>query len=69
MTTYKHYKGSLYKLVCIATHSETEEKLVIYKDENGDVFARPYDMFYETVQINDKEVPRFSKVSEIEGID
>jgi hypothetical protein len=62
MTTYKHYKGELYSLICIATHSETNEKLVIYKDKHENIHARPYAMFFENVKINGIEVPRFSKV-------
>lgn len=47
----------LYKILNIAEHTETKEKLVIYQalycDEskgiNFDVFARPYDMFMSEV--------------------
>ncbi|PED86679.1 hypothetical protein CON43_22625 [Bacillus cereus] len=62
MKYYKHYKGNIYELLFIATHSETEEKLVIYKNEEGQVFARPYDMFFEEVEVNGESVPRFKEV-------
>ena len=48
---YRHFKGNLYRVLAIATHSETDEKLVIYRalyDEGG-IFARPYDMFASQV--------------------
>ena len=51
---YKHYKGDLYLVEDVAIHSETNEKLVIYRALYGDnkLFARPYDMFLEKL---DKE--------------
>ena len=32
---YRHYKGNLYRLVCIARHSETLEDMVVYQDVNA----------------------------------
>lgn len=64
MTTFKHYKGDYYKLICIANHTETGEKLVVYKNEKDECFARPYEMFYQTIQLNGVEVPRFAEVKE-----
>lgn len=62
---YKHYKGNLYEVLGIALHSETLEKMVIYKalyeSEFGKnvIFVRPLKMFKENVLINGKKVPRF----------
>ncbi|MBT2759955.1 DUF1653 domain-containing protein [Paenibacillus sp. ISL-20] len=43
---YRHYKGGLYKIVSLATHTETQEGLVIYEDENRNRWARPIEMFF-----------------------
>lgn len=39
--TYEHFKGERYKVIAIATHSETGEPLVVYTDERGMAWARP----------------------------
>lgn len=62
MTKYMHYKGNVYYFISVATHSETEEKLVVYKNDEGRVFVRPYDMFFEKVMVNGKLVDRFKKI-------
>ncbi|AXY57143.1 DUF1653 domain-containing protein [Acinetobacter chinensis] len=59
---YQHYKGKLYQVFHVATHSETEEKLVVYQCLYGDysMWVRPLQMFAETVQLENGEVvPRF----------
>ena len=60
--TEKHYKGNLYQVFHVATHSETREKLVVYQCLYGDysIWVRPYEMFIETVELeNGQVVPRF----------
>lgn len=66
---YKHYKGKMYEVIGVARHSETLEKLVVYKalydGEFGKnaLWVRPLKMFTEKVKVDGKEVPRFSLVS------
>jgi hypothetical protein len=54
---YRHFKGDLYIVEDIATHSETEEKLVIYRQLYGEgrLFARPYDLF--TSEVDHRKYP------------
>ncbi len=70
---YKHYKWSLYKVLWLAMHSETEEKLVIYKALyeipklekefwKEPLFVRPYEMFSEYVEFNGKKIKRFELI-------
>ena len=48
---YKHFKDKLYQIVTVAEHSETGEKMVLYRALYGDnkLWCRPYDMFLEAV--------------------
>lgn len=48
---YKHFKGDMYIVEDIAIHSETLEKLVIYRELYGEgkLYARPYDLFISKV--------------------
>ena len=55
---YRHFKGELYRVEGLATHTETGDLLVIYKSATHDgvtTWARPLDMFCR--KINGK--PRF----------
>lgn len=58
---YRHYKGKNYTVIGIARHSETQEELVVYRQEYGDkgLWVRPLAMFEEMVSVEGQEVPRF----------
>lgn len=51
---YKHYKGDLYIVEDIATHSETLEKFIVYRALYGDneLWIRPISLFIEEVNKN-----------------
>ena len=61
---YKHYKGNEYKVIDIATHSETLEKMVVYRAlyGNEDVWVRPASMWSEEVDTANGKVLRFEFV-------
>ncbi|MBX7291180.1 DUF1653 domain-containing protein [Clostridium chauvoei] len=44
---FRHFKGDLYLLEDFVTHSETQEKLVLYRALYGEcgLYVRPYEMF------------------------
>jgi hypothetical protein len=60
---YRHYKGNLYELTGIARHSETLEKMAVYKalssPDEENLWVRPLAMFMENVCVEGKVVPRF----------
>lgn len=59
---YRHFKGGIYQVMEVATHSETEESLVVYKNASERFFVRPLDMFLECVDHEGAIVPRFEKL-------
>ncbi len=61
---YQHYKGNRYTLIAIAVHSETLEKMVVYKALYGEgtVWVRPLSMWNALVEVDGKQIPRFQYV-------
>lgn len=58
---YRHYKGQDYEVLGSATHSETEERFVVYRALYGErgLWVRPEAMFIENVLVDGKQIPRF----------
>lgn len=58
---YQHYKGHLYQVLSVATHSEDETLYVVYQALYGDygIWVRPLSMFMEQVEVNGQVQPRF----------
>jgi len=63
---YKHYKGYEYIAITQVSHTETCETMVLYAPLYGDsgLWVRPFDMFYETITVDGKEVERFTYLGE-----
>jgi hypothetical protein len=66
---YMHYKGKEYEVIGFALHSETLEKLVVYRPlyetpdiEKGTLWVRPIHMFEEMVVHHGNSLPRFAKM-------
>ncbi len=63
---YRHFKGNEYRLLHIATHSETGEKMAVYQPLYGDmdIWVRPLTMWTEIVNHGGVETQRFTFISE-----
>lgn len=70
---YQHYKGAYYEVLGISLHTETQEKMVLYRalypcldlaKEYGEdpLFVRPYAMFCGDVETNGQSTPRFKYI-------
>ena len=61
---YRHYKGGDYAVYGVATHSETEESMVVYRPLYGEraLWVRPLAMFEEVVERDGETMPRFEFV-------
>lgn len=63
---YRHYKGNKYTVIGVARHSETEEELVVYRQEYGEfgLWVRPVAMFAEMVEVEGCSTPRFERLAD-----
>ena len=69
--TYEHYKGKRYEVIGVAHHTETLEEMVTYRALYDDpefgrkaLWVRPKSMFLESLEVDGKEVLRFTLVDE-----
>jgi len=63
---YRHYKGYEYQLIDTVTHSESMDNMVLYRPLYGEkkLWVRPYDMFFEMLTIDGRQVERFKWIAE-----
>lgn len=61
---YRHYKGGIYEIVCEARlEADPGVIMIVYKSEEGLIWTRPGDAFFEFVKYEGKDVPRFAPIS------
>lgn len=69
---YQHFRNKqYYEVIGTARHSETLQELVIYKAlydttdfKHGQLWVRPKEMFFEKVDVEGQQVPRFKWIEE-----
>lgn len=63
---YRHFKGKEYRVLGIASHSETLEPMVVYQALYGEcgLWVRPVSMWNEIVHRDDYHGPRFVYLEE-----
>jgi hypothetical protein len=60
---FRHYKGGLYDLVCIATLESDLSEMIVYRAPDGSIWTRPKEVFFQLVQVDGTMVPRFAPVT------
>ncbi len=66
---YRHYKGGLYELVCMATLEADLSPMVVYRNAEGSAWVRPASVFFETVDVDGEQVPRFAVVDPVDAVE
>lgn len=63
---YRHFKGREYEVLCVATHSETREPMVVYRALYGEhgVWVRPASMWNELVERDGNVCRRFTYIGD-----
>ena len=63
---YRHFKGGEYEVLALAYHSETQEKMVVYRALYGNeqVWVRPATMWKDEVVRDGKTYKRFTYIGE-----
>ncbi|MES2129314.1 MAG: DUF1653 domain-containing protein [Pseudomonadota bacterium] len=60
---FRHYKGGLYELVCVAKLESDLSEMIVYRAADGSIWTRPKNVFFELVEVGGTQVPRFAPVA------
>lgn len=68
---YRHFKGTIHKIICVAKDSEDMKEMVVYThEEDHEIWVRPLEMFLSEVDHekypNIKQKYRFELIEETE---
>ena len=64
---YQHYRGDRYEVLGAGLNTETLVPVVIYKPLYKSpipFWVRPFEIFFETVEVEGKHVKRFEKIDD-----
>jgi len=59
MQKFRHYKGGLYELVCVATLESDRSEMIVYRAADGSIWTRPKAVFFELIDVGGQQVQRF----------
>lgn len=67
-TLYKHFKGTLHKVICVAKDSETlKEKVVYTHEDTGEIWVRDKEMFLSKVdKVKYPDIEQVYRFEEVE---
>lgn len=59
-TRFRHYKGSVYEVVCEAILEADHTPVVVYRGADGITWVRPRQAFFESIEVDGVRMPRFA---------
>ena len=62
MQKFRHYKGGLYELVCVATLESDLSEMIVYRAADGSIWTRPKAVFFELIDVGGQQVQRFAPI-------
>lgn len=70
-STWRHYKGGVYKVIRLAFNEETLHVKVVYSPEEDPAiaFTRELSLWLETVTWHGAALPRFEKIADQSAVD